>query len=212
MIYESLKKDLYGALITSLLLWWDKSGALGSWVFEPNPYDGCVMNKTGNGKQCTICWHMNDLKISSMSLKVVDGVLSHLTVKYGYVSALFISRGHGHEYLGMRIDYGTKGKILMTMPKHIDSIMMESAEHIDGISKKPSANHLLKVREYGEILVGTLADLFWTLVEKYCSSASSQELTSIHHCLSSQQESVILMGMTTRTLPVRYVTSGKREE
>ena len=75
MIYAVLKKSLYGVLIASLLFCWDLPGLLGSWGFDTNPYDSCVMNKTVYGKQCTICWHMDDIKILYVIPKVVDEVL-----------------------------------------------------------------------------------------------------------------------------------------
>ena len=50
-----------------------------------------VMNNTVYRKQCTIFWHMDDLKILYVISKVVDGVLSKLAAKYGMVSALSFS-------------------------------------------------------------------------------------------------------------------------
>ena len=32
--------------------------------FKINPYDPCVANKIVNGHQMTICWHVDDLKVS----------------------------------------------------------------------------------------------------------------------------------------------------
>ena len=32
--------------------------------FEINPYDLCVANKMVSGHQMTICWHVDDLKVS----------------------------------------------------------------------------------------------------------------------------------------------------
>jgi len=37
---------------------------LKEWGFKLNEYDQCMANKTINGKQCTIIWHVDDLKIS----------------------------------------------------------------------------------------------------------------------------------------------------
>jgi len=34
------------------------------WGFTINPYDQCIANKTINGRQCNIIWHVDDLKIS----------------------------------------------------------------------------------------------------------------------------------------------------
>ncbi len=30
-----------------------------SWGFQINPYDWCVANKTVDGKQCTVIWHVD---------------------------------------------------------------------------------------------------------------------------------------------------------
>ena len=96
VIYVVLKKALYGALIVILLFWRDLSGALRSWGFEPNPCDICVMNKTVGGKQCTICWNVDDIKISHVRPKLVDEVLFQLTTKYGTISSLTVNQGHDH--------------------------------------------------------------------------------------------------------------------
>ena len=50
---------------------------------------------------------MDNLKISHMRLKVEEEVLSQWTTKYRKVSPLTVSRGHVHDYLGMRLDYVT---------------------------------------------------------------------------------------------------------
>ena len=66
---------------------------------------------------------MDDLKIFHVISKVVDGVFSQLTAKYGKVSELSVCQGHVYDYLGMRLNYGTKGKVCITMTKHIKSIL-----------------------------------------------------------------------------------------
>ena len=78
-------------------------GALGSWGFKPNLYDSCAMNKTVEIKQCTVFWHADDLKILHVSPEVVDGVLSHVTTKYGKVSSLSVSQGSVHDYIGIQL-------------------------------------------------------------------------------------------------------------
>ena len=107
-----------------------------------------------------------------------------------------------HDYLGMRIDYGTKGKVRITMPKHIKSILETSAEDMYVIDNTPSDNNMFTVREDGDRLTGTHDDLFRTLVAKICSSAVGQGLNSRQHWISSPRESAILTGMTTRSLNV----------
>ena len=53
-IYADPKKALYSALIESPLFWIYLYCELGYWGFETNMYERCVMNKTVDGKQCTI--------------------------------------------------------------------------------------------------------------------------------------------------------------
>ena len=70
---------------------------------------------------------MDDLKILLVILKVVDRGLSQLTSKYIKVSELSVSRGCMNDYLGMRLDCCTKGKVRITMPKHIEIILETAA-------------------------------------------------------------------------------------
>ena len=39
--------------------------------FELNPYYPCVSNKTINGKQLTLVWHVDDIKASHVEAEVV---------------------------------------------------------------------------------------------------------------------------------------------
>ena len=40
--------------------------------FVVNPYDPCVANMMVNGAQITVCWHVDDLKISHRDEEVVS--------------------------------------------------------------------------------------------------------------------------------------------
>ena len=61
VIYVRLKKALYGTLNASLLIWKDLTSELKGWGFSVNPYGECVVNKTINGKQCTIFMTMPEI-------------------------------------------------------------------------------------------------------------------------------------------------------
>jgi hypothetical protein len=78
-----LTKALYGTLQAALLFWQNLSSQLEKWGFVINPYNFCVTNKFINGKQCTIVWHVDDLKISRVDRKVVTTILNLLDGKYG---------------------------------------------------------------------------------------------------------------------------------
>ncbi len=62
VLYLRLKKALYGCM-QSAILWYDTvKGCLEEMGFKLNKYDPCVANKLIRGKQCTICWYVDDTK------------------------------------------------------------------------------------------------------------------------------------------------------
>jgi hypothetical protein len=83
VIYVILTKALFGTLQAALLFWQNLSSQLEKWGFMINPYDFCVANKTINGKQCTIMWHVDDLKVTHVDSAVVTTILNLLDGKYG---------------------------------------------------------------------------------------------------------------------------------
>ncbi len=59
--------------------------------FKINEYDPCFATKMVNGKQMTITWHVDDLKISHMDREVVlevgewfKGIYRNVRVSCGY--------------------------------------------------------------------------------------------------------------------------------
>jgi hypothetical protein len=94
VIYVELKKALYGTLQAALLFWENLSSYLIEHLgFTANKYDRCTANKTINGKQCTIVWHVNDLKMSHVDPKILDDVISKLDKKYRQEGPLSVTRG-----------------------------------------------------------------------------------------------------------------------
>ena len=71
-----------------------------------------------------------------------------------------------NDYLNMRLDYGKKGKVHITTPKHTKSILEASVEEMDGIAETQEANHMLPVRQDGDTLTSMQENLFRTVVAK----------------------------------------------
>ena len=92
-----MKKALYGTLQAALLFWKDLSGYLQEMGFTLNPYDRCVANKMIGGKQCTVLWHVDDLKISHMKDEVIEDVISTLSDRYGKEAPLVVTGGKVHD-------------------------------------------------------------------------------------------------------------------
>ena len=111
VLYVELKKALYGTMRAALLFWKLLTATLVTMGFEINPYDWCVVNKTIDGKQCTIVWHVNNLKISHVDPDVVTSIIKSLEAEFAKDAPLTIMRGKVHEYLGMTLDYSIAGKV-----------------------------------------------------------------------------------------------------
>ena len=75
-IYDRAKKALYGTVDVAKLFYDNLTGFLREDMgFTHNPYDSCVMNKRIEGSQCTVTFHVDDLKISHKNKNVVTHVI-----------------------------------------------------------------------------------------------------------------------------------------
>ena len=166
IIYMKLKKCLYGTLRASLQFWKDLSGVLQEWGFELNEYDKCVANKMIRGKQCTILWHVDDLKISHVEPEVVTMIIQQLSDRFGKVSDLTATRGKKHDYLGMVLDYSVPGKVSIDMSTYTRQILADLPEYYNGLDPTPARNDLFSVDTKAPDLDSNEADAFHTLVAK----------------------------------------------
>ena len=132
VLYVELVKALYGTLRASLLFWRKLSAKLVEWGFEINPYDWCVANKMINGKQCTVLWHVDDLKISHVSSEVVTDVIRVIDEEFGKEDPITVTRGKIHEYLGMALDYSRPGKVMIKMLDYVSDMLDDLPEGLDG--------------------------------------------------------------------------------
>jgi len=133
VIYLLLRKALYGTLQAALLFWRNLSSFLVEELdFTLNPYDTCVANKTINGKQCTIGWHVDDLKILHVDPKVVDWIVQKLDQKYSKEEPISVNHGKIHDYLGMTINFFVKGKVSFGMQNYVDQIVSEAPADMEG--------------------------------------------------------------------------------
>ena len=161
-----LRKALYGTLLAALLFWEDLVGHLKSEGFTPNPYDRCVMNKVVDGKQCTVLWHVDDLKISHINERVNESVLASLNRKYGKETPLTVTRGNLHDYLGMTLDYSTDGKVAIRMEDYIDNMLTDVPANMDGHAVTPAGAHLFKVNAGAERLDKDTSEVFHSVTAK----------------------------------------------
>ena len=126
-----------------------------------------------DGAQLTVVWHIGDLKVSHVDREVVTRM--ELWLKNTY--ELLFKDGSGamnlnlrmiHEYLGMTLDYSTRGKVKITTYNYIRDIITDF-KHYDPSNKNartPAANHLFKVRDDQKKLPETLAQVFHTFTAR----------------------------------------------
>jgi len=132
----------------SALLFYRKLVAdLLSLGFTINPYDPCVANKTINGKQMTICWHVDDLFIGHVDPTVVTSFINWLAQRYDTNDKkLNVVRGHKHDYLGMNLDFSTTGEVKIDMINYATKIIDAFPETIAGVQSTPASDRLFQVR------------------------------------------------------------------
>jgi hypothetical protein len=174
---------VYGTKVAALLYYKKFVKSLTKQGYKINPYDGCVANKMVKGKQITICFHVNDCKISHESSKVIDDTIDWLRAEYESIfedgsGAMKVHWGNVHKYLGMSLDFSHKGQCCLSIYDYLDSILetFDSAvkRYNDGYLKvgkccsKSSAapDNLFVVNEDCKKLSDEVAAAFHTIVAK----------------------------------------------
>ena len=166
VLYVELLKALYGTLRAALLFWRRLSKKLVDWGFSINPYDWCVANKLIQGSQCTIVWHIDDLKISHTDPKAVDQVIELLRDEFGQEGPLTVTRGKIHDYLGMTLDFSIPQKVQIHMYEFIEKMLADLPPDMDGMARTPAADHLFAVNPTPKPLPEETAILFHHNVAK----------------------------------------------
>jgi hypothetical protein len=146
-----LLNALYGIMKAALLYYQRFVTDLKSIGFEINPYDPCIANKILKGKQLTVIWHVDDLKVSHVSSNVVTKMADWLKSTYERLfddgsGEMKICRGKIHEWLGMTLDFTVDGEVKVTMIPYVKEIVQQFQEH-DNSTKTaatPAAEHLFK--------------------------------------------------------------------
>ena len=149
VLYTEASKAIYGMVDSAFLFWLYLSSYLAEHGFVTNPYDVCCMNKEINGKQCTIVWHVDDLKISHVDAEVVTSIIKIIEKEFGKHKPLTVQRGLLHDYLGMTIDFSIVGKVMITMIDMIEKMLDDIPDDMNGVKNSPAQEHLFKVNEDG---------------------------------------------------------------
>ena len=115
-----------------------------------------------NGKQCTILWHVDDLKISREDPAVVTDIIWQPT-------CVVSTSGMIHEYLKMTIHFTYNGKIKITMYDYVDGMISKLPPEMIGESATPASNHLFEIcdnNDANQLLTPQLSEESHHLVAK----------------------------------------------
>ena len=78
------------------------------------------MSKLIDSQQCTILFHVDDLKISYNNLEVVDGVLVMSGSVFGYLA---VSNEKDYTYFGINLDHSMSRKVTASIVKYFKSMI-----------------------------------------------------------------------------------------
>ena len=148
-LYLKLLRALYGC-IESALLWYELFvSKLEKMGFILNPYDKCVANKIIDGKQCTILWYVDDVKVSHVNKTVVENIIKEIEDEYGNVNPTY---RNVQEYLGMKIHISDDCKLHIDMRDQVSEIIQDFSEDVNGTVSTPASRGLMIVDDTSDLL------------------------------------------------------------
>jgi hypothetical protein len=148
-LYVRLVKALYGCL-KSALLWWELlSITLKEDGFVLNPYNHCVANKImPDGNKQTICWYVDNLKISHMRKEYVETTVDMIDTKFGKT---IVTRGTKHVYLGINIKSKDK-TVELDMREQVQEAIDLIKEDCSKAVPTPASSTVFDINENSERL------------------------------------------------------------
>jgi hypothetical protein len=145
LLCVELLKALHGCIKSASL--WHKlfTSTLQKMGFALNPCDQCVTNKMIDGKQCTMCWFFDDLKISHMKLQVIKDIISVIKERCGKMA---VTHGNKHTCVGMDIKHvPEKGEAEILMIEHLNVAIEAFPEDCSKPVKTPAALHAFEANK-----------------------------------------------------------------
>ena len=131
------------------MLWYETfSTCLRADGFKLNKYDPCVANKMIDGKQCTICWYVDDSKISHVDPEVASKIIKMIDDKFGDTT---IHRGKKHTFLKIDIEMKDGGTVKLLMDDYITECIKTFGEKLGKCPPTPASGKLFEVGESPEL-------------------------------------------------------------
>jgi hypothetical protein len=157
-----LEKALYGC-VQSARLWYDNFRQyLVDLGYVVNDKDMCVFNRIEkSGKQSTICFHVDDVMVTSEDKSALDEFEANTINKYENVTVV---RGKKHSYLGRMFDFSGKYRCEVSMNGCIVNLMND--ENVTGTATSPATNNLFDINPEAKLLSEAEAKRFYSVVQR----------------------------------------------
>ena len=154
VLYTHVTKALYGLLESAMLFYKKLVKDLQHYGFELNLYDPCIANRIVEGKQMTISWHVDDLKVSHLNLHEIDHFLKCVQETYRSIAEVKSTRGKIHDYLGMKLDFSIDGQVTIDMKDNVTTMIESFPKDVllKGKVASPWTDSLFKVDQKSKLL------------------------------------------------------------
>ena len=162
-----LKKSLYGT-IQAARAWYDKlAGDLTQLGYVRNEMDICVFNRIEeNGKQSTICVHVDDLFITASTEATIDFIIGQLDKLYSdHQASITIQRGRKIEYVGMVFVFNEDKTVSVNMDGYVDDLLEGLGDFL-GVADTPATKNLFRVRKESRKLDSDEKEFFHSTIAK----------------------------------------------
>jgi hypothetical protein len=163
----------------------------------------------------TICFSVDDFKLSHRKTKVTDSMIEYLRQKYDSAfedvsGAMTVIRGNVHKYLGITLDYTVRGQVKISMFDYVDEIFtsFDKAEPKGGGTKSSAApDSLFKVAASCEKLKQDKAVEFHNLVAKtlYATKRASPDTCTVIVLLTTRVRATNKDDWTKLVHLMRYI-------
>jgi hypothetical protein len=170
-----------------------------------------VANKIIEGTQCTVCWYVDDNKISHANDDVNTMIADEVEKKFGKLAR---TTGTKHTFLGMDIEFLGNKKVAIATPQHIDEAIEDFGEDLDTDAVNPAKSKLFVINHDSEILCDEKGNIYHSVTAKllWVSQRSRPDLeTAVSFlCTRVQQPTVEDWGKLRRTLKFLKKTKSDR--
>jgi hypothetical protein len=119
-ITVKLDRALYGCVESGKLWYLDISNFLTTLGFKMSAHDECLFTKMVNGRMIHVVIFVDDFLMTASQGADLDSLEDSLRTKYKEIT---VTEGLVHDYLGMKFDFSTDGKVIISMPNYVQKVI-----------------------------------------------------------------------------------------